>query len=238
MNDYLYRCTKCLILQPKVNFHKKKNAKNGIRSVCKNCRSIDRANKYVDNKEKELAYNRDYKKNNPEKRKKTSRESAAKNLASFRLFLNKTKDVPCFDCGVKYPPCAMDFDHINPSLKKFNISEAQCVRNEILLQEIEKCDIVCANCHRIREHDRNHNKISYWNQLIVYEYKNVSCVDCHVNYPPYVMDFDHRNPEEKLFHISKPMSHNKEEIIAEIKKCDVVCANCHRIRTFIKRENV
>lgn len=46
---------------------------------------------------------------------------------------------------------ALDFDHINPSLKKFGISRAvndgYCW--DKILKEIEKCRILCANCHRI-----------------------------------------------------------------------------------------
>lgn len=65
-------------------------------------------------------------------------------------YLNALKDVPCFDCGIKYPPCAMDFDHRNPSEKKFSIGNSHMANIATLKREIEKCDIVCANCHRVR----------------------------------------------------------------------------------------
>ena len=52
------------------------------------------------------------------------------------------------------------------------------------------------------------------------------------------MDFDHRSPEDKKFHISDIVFYNKqEEMLEEIAKCDLVCANCHRIRTFSKAFN-
>lgn len=59
------------------------------------------------------------------------------------------------------------------------------------------------------------------------------CMDCSRYYPAECMDFDHRDNEEKLFDISKrAYSGCKwESIVAEIAKCDLVCANCHRIRT-------
>lgn len=59
----------------------------------------------------------------------------------------------CADCGFsgKEFPCVLDFDHIK-DLKKFNISEFKHYTNSFkkVVEEIKKCDIVCANCHRIR----------------------------------------------------------------------------------------
>jgi hypothetical protein len=47
------------------------------------------------------------------------------------------------------------------------------------------------------------------------------------------MDFDHRNPEEKEYEISKLISGCQlTKLWKELEKCDVVCANCHRERTF------
>jgi len=68
----------------------------------------------------------------------------------------------------------------------------------------------------------------------VYEYKqNTPCADCNQNFPHYVMDFDHVRGEKK-FNISSAISRriNKKTIWEEIAKCDVVCANCHRERTY------
>lgn len=71
--------------------------------------------------------------------------------------INERKDVPCKDCGVKYPPFVMDFDHINPENKEFSISRMRRSRMAFkkIIAEIEKCDVVCANCHRIRTNDQN-----------------------------------------------------------------------------------
>lgn len=64
------------------------------------------------------------------------------------------------------------------------------------------------------------------------------CMDCGLR-PKFlqVLEFDHRPDEMKLFHISDRMaSGTMEDLIAEIAKCDVVCANCHRVRTVIKNQ--
>ena len=61
------------------------------------------------------------------------------------------------------------------------------------------------------------------------------CADCKLNFPYYVMDFDHvrgikhKNVSELIPTLSK------KKIDDEIKKCEVVCSNCHRIRTHIRR---
>lgn len=70
---------------------------------------------------------------------------------------NKTdelKKVPCMDCKRKFPPYVMDFDHREGTDKVANVSLLVTVSWPKMLEEIKKCDIVCANCHRIRTHDR------------------------------------------------------------------------------------
>lgn len=67
---------------------------------------------------------------------------------------------------------------------------------------------------------------------LVNDLKNAPCVDCGVRYPPYVMDFDHRDPNTKYRTVSQLLSHGSERrVVEEIDKCDLVCSNCHRERT-------
>ncbi len=67
--------------------------------------------------------------------------------------------------------------------------------------------------------------------------KSVECMDCERYYGPHIMDFDHRPDEEKSFTIGAALSEGYplRAVQEEIKKCDVVCANCHRERTFQRR---
>jgi len=63
--------------------------------------------------------------------------------------------------------------------------------------------------------------------------KEKPCVDCKIKYPWYVMDFDHKKGEEKDSAISQLVwKRGLKKLKQEIKKCDVVCSNCHRIRTY------
>lgn len=67
---------------------------------------------------------------------------------------------------------------------------------------------------------------------------DAGCMDCGLK-PEYaqVLEFDHRPDEEKLFHISDRMTTGTvESLLEEIAKCDIVCANCHRIRTVTKNQ--
>jgi len=72
---------------------------------------------------------------------------------------------PCRDCG-ESDLLVLEFDHRDPSLKSFNISDAPQKRLGLkrVLEEINKCDVVCANCHRKRTafkyHDRKVQKAS------------------------------------------------------------------------------
>lgn len=69
----------------------------------------------------------------------------------------------------------------------------------------------------------------------VFSLKQKPCMDCGKQYPPYVMDFDHRDKKTKLASINSMVnfhSYSKTKILEEIEKCDLVCSNCHRIRTY------
>jgi hypothetical protein len=62
--------------------------------------------------------------------------------------------------------------------------------------------------------------------------KEKPCTDCKESYPYYVMDFDHRAGEEKLYEPNKLTLVGSMRVVIEgLAKCDVVCSNCHRIRT-------
>ena len=61
--------------------------------------------------------------------------------------------------------------------------------------------------------------------------KGRPCMDCMQTFPVVCMQFDHRPDEAKLFGIGGGRRRQPSQVLAEIAKCDVVCANCHAIRT-------
>ena len=65
-------------------------------------------------------------------------------------------------------------------------------------------------------------------------FKARRCADCGIQYPSYVMQFDHvRGTKE--FTISERTDMREARVISEIAKCDVVCANCHSERTYTRK---
>jgi hypothetical protein len=104
---------------------------------------------YLD-KDKQLAAQRRYYQENKEK----SREKSRDRRSRYRKIIDETKDsVPCMDCGIAYPSYVMDFDHRPDETKVAGISGKGMMTfssEAKLLEEIAKCDLVCANCHRHR----------------------------------------------------------------------------------------
>ncbi len=80
--------------------------------------------------------------------------SRAQYWAIQRDFVRQLKNVPCADCGGEFPEYVMEFDHSRGAKKGNVMVMASKVSKADLLAEIEKCDVVCANCHKVRTHDR------------------------------------------------------------------------------------
>lgn len=116
------------------------NASKGYKSLCKPCFS---------------SYMKDYYKNNPKKYEKHKKEYVANNdelyqLKTRSLIATKIKN-GCVDCG-ELNPIVLELDHRDPKQKKYSINQIMRVKISIeeFVIEIDKCDTVCANCHRKR----------------------------------------------------------------------------------------
>ena len=106
---------------------------------------------------------------NKEDQKAASRRHYIKNKKAYLLrnqgyralianYVRKIKSTtPCTDCKITYPYYVMDFDHLGD--KDYEIHYlANTGRIGLLKKEIVKCEVVCANCHRKRTHQRAINK--------------------------------------------------------------------------------
>jgi hypothetical protein len=77
--------------------------------------------------------------------------SRAQLKAEARSLLQQLKSTPCLDCGGTFPPQSMHYDHRDPLSKIHDVSRLAALgRLDEMLSEIEKCDLVCANCHATR----------------------------------------------------------------------------------------
>lgn len=90
-------------------------------------------------------------------RKRKYHNEGKKKYLRRRYWLNRYKETKgCSRCGYKEHGVAIDFDHKDPSTKKFNISHR--LPNSYLptlFKEIRKCRLLCANCHRIKTLEDN-----------------------------------------------------------------------------------
>ena len=144
MEDYL-KCSKCLKTKPREDFNQRPDRKRGAYYNCKECYSS-----YYKTK----SLNETWKKH----RNEITNIGIKKRRAILYAIVLAHKNAPCTDCKIQYPPCVMDFDHIDPTNKKFEIAHAPHLKNEkILLEEIAKCELVCSNCHRLRTDIRRQN---------------------------------------------------------------------------------
>jgi hypothetical protein len=168
--------------------------------------------------------------------------------------LRDLRRVPCTDCGGQFKPHQMDFDHRDPSTKAFRVmsGRAMLMSTERVLAEVAKCDVVCVNCHRIRTRDavrrrprRDPSKAPSqilrarrWKEqaALLNELRCVPCMDCGEQFDACAMDFDHRDPASKRFTVSRMVGRQSTTaIMDEVAKCDIVCGNCHRLRTWAAR---
>lgn len=65
------------------------------------------------------------------------------------------------DCGRSFPHYVMDLDHVR-GVKRCDVANMvqRAVPTAVFLDEIAKCDVVCANCHRIRTHAGGESRVA------------------------------------------------------------------------------
>lgn len=80
----------------------------------------------------------------------------------------------CTICGYNRCPSALEFHHRVPSDKKFNLSEAKGLKFENTIKELDKCDLICARCHR-----ELHNLDEYASTKIDISNPIKKCTKCH-----------------------------------------------------------
>lgn len=130
-------CSKCRIEKEENQFSFRNKLSNIKHSSCKECQITVRKQSYQNNREHYLNYEKIH---TPKRREQT------------RIFITEYKiGKPCMDCKKIYPHYVMDFDHLPQFKKEIEIGQrGRQFSIERLLKEFEKCELVCANCHRER----------------------------------------------------------------------------------------
>jgi len=133
----------------------------------------------------------------------------------------------CKKCGCTDFIC-LDFHHIND--KSFGISRKRYHRFSVLGKEQIKCTLLCANCHT-EEHTSNTGRHFISKELIINGLENKKCSICGYDKCLSSLDFHHIRGKKK-FGINSALTRSVKitvkEFQDEVKKCDLVCRNCHR----------
>jgi hypothetical protein len=127
-------CTKCKTDYPtplEDHFNKRAGSKDGLQHRCKKCIAVLHKEHYELRTDYYLA-----------KAKKRNYKIRVSNL---QFMIDYLKENPCIDCG-ETDPIVLEFDH--RSDKTYNVSEMRTLSLETIKQEIQKCDVRCANCHK------------------------------------------------------------------------------------------
>jgi hypothetical protein len=128
------KCYRCGHVKPADDFAWRRRRKMQRDSFCRPCRKAYGREHYLANRQRYVDQAR-------ENKQRLARERTAYLFQYFAAH-------PCADCG-ETDPLVLEFDHLRDKL--FNVGSALPYRNwESILAEIEKCDVVCANCHRRR----------------------------------------------------------------------------------------
>jgi hypothetical protein len=141
----------------------------------------------------------------------------------------------CTDCGYSHSAHALDFHHRDPSTKEFAVGSFSGSK-ERLRAEIAKCDLLCANCHRLRhaaeDAIRPIGPVARFRRRAkarAVEHMGGRCFGCGWSGPPAVFEFHHLDPDLKSFGITQDgIPRRWEKVVAELQKCVMLCANCHR----------
>jgi hypothetical protein len=154
------------------------------------------------------------------------------------VYARKEESQGCKECSEANPAC-LDFHHLDEEQKRMDVTDM--VRNgyskERLREEIAQCVLLCANCHwkvhhatvvdQLPEESENRTKeerLRAW----TYDYKaERGCQRCDES-DPVCLQFHH--VDEKRMGVGRMIAHSRPEaeIRAEVDRCTILCANCHR----------
>tara|TARA_R110000803_G_scaffold39201_11_gene84538 strand:- start:75 stop:539 length:465 start_codon:yes stop_codon:yes gene_type:complete len=128
-------CNNCGEQKPKTEFNKKKRRPDGLQQICRPC---------------ERERNREYYSKNKERMKKQINEARKKRSFSIKQeVFEYLLEHPCVDCG-ETDPRVLDFDHLRDKDSDIAAMLSGVSGISKIREEIDKCEVRCANCHRIK----------------------------------------------------------------------------------------
>lgn len=111
------------------------------------------------NKQRVLDYNREYRKIHKERDREKKALRMVKSRAEKKQKAVDYMGNKCLDCQQSFPNCCYDFHHLDPTKKDLSLAQLVGSRSwERILVELEKCVMLCSNCHRVRHWKENLEK--------------------------------------------------------------------------------
>ena len=127
-------CSRCKAEKPLDEFNKNRRNPDGLQGQCRVCSRAAQAKNYRES----------------EKTRASIRANNRKNVAENSIYLyNYLLEHPCVQCG-EGDPVVLEFDHLDRATKVNNVSQLVRFGRKMMLAEIEKCEVLCCNCHRRR----------------------------------------------------------------------------------------
>jgi hypothetical protein len=132
-------CQKCKERKPVESFNKNRAKKDGLQNYCRFCQRESDKNYYS---------------NNPSRRKQIRIRARKEMDRLYGIVKEYLLSHPCVDCG-NSDIRVLEFDHVRGiKTNCISIMLVNTVREEVLKKEIKKCEIRCANCHKIRHYKK------------------------------------------------------------------------------------
>ncbi len=149
--------------------------------------------------------------------------------ARLRSWVSEQKESEgCQVCG-ETNCSVLDFHHLDPSEKTMAITEMVTYGygRERLSNEMAKCVVLCANCHRKEHGNRQDTNKSLRGRSHRYKHRQ-GCSKCD-EHDPCALVFHHTTGQKRMT-VAQMISdgYPKNEILEEIEKCVLLCSNCHR----------
>lgn len=254
-------CPACAEEHPAAEFNKESRRFSGLATIC---REAQRKKRMEPEEQVKIKARNRRRWANPvyrerslaasaERRRTKGTEDLRRARARLAAIVDVWKATGCVDCGYK-DIRAIDPDHVSgvkvnhvPRLVQLCASEAR------IREELAKCEPRCARCHRARTREQ---RLSRWRRtgersppswqrrLDTQDVNDIvkvalGCLDCGWRGEPRALDWDHVRGT-KVTSISIMIANGAPfgDILTELAKCELVCANCHRIRTCKRREIV
>jgi hypothetical protein len=248
-------CPSCQRYQPASDFNRESGRSSGLSTRCREAQAAHRSRPDV--RQAERARRRKRYREDPEVRARVAEASRqwrlvngaaqlVRSRARLQDIVDQWKATGCVDCG-----CgdirAIDPDHLDSGTKSGHVSRLVqlCASEARIRAELAKCVPRCARCHRLLTQSqrpsawRSAERLPpSWRRRLDMQDRNdaiklsLGCSDCGWSEWARGLDWDHvRGRKVSTIAILIANGRPWPEVLEEMEKCDLVCANCHRMRT-------